>query len=110
MIRKISEWWERVEQFVQRIRPPQARRIVVAIVGFTVLLIGIVMLVVPGPALIVIPAGLAILGLEFTWARQWLARVREFAKQAAEKVVPGSGREATVEAAKGRADAHRIPS
>lgn len=54
-----------------------ARRIAVALVGFTVLLAGIVMIVIPGPALIVIPVGLAILGIEFAWARFWLKHVRE---------------------------------
>ncbi len=54
-----------------------ARRIVVGVVGATVLLIGVVMLVTPGPALIVIPVGLAILSIEFTWARAWLRRLRE---------------------------------
>ena len=54
-----------------------ARRIVVGIVGVTVLIIGMVMLVTPGPALIVIPVGLAILSIEFTWARAWLKRLRE---------------------------------
>ncbi len=53
------------------------RRIVIAIVGTTVLLLGVVMLVTPGPAIIVIPAGLAILGLEFAWARHWLQKLRE---------------------------------
>lgn len=54
-----------------------ARRIVIGIVGLTVLAIGVVMLVTPGPALIVIPVGLAILSIEFTWARSWLKRLRE---------------------------------
>lgn len=54
-----------------------ARRIVIALIGGTVLLIGIAMTVLPGPAVVVIPAGLAILGIEFAWARRWLAKVRE---------------------------------
>ena len=54
-----------------------ARRIVVGLVGATVLLIGVVMLVTPGPALIVIPVGRAILSIEFTFARSWLRRLRE---------------------------------
>ena len=53
-----------------------ARRIVIAVVGVTVVAIGIVMIVTPGPALIVIPVGLAILGLEFAWARAWLRKLR----------------------------------
>ena len=54
-----------------------ARRITILMVGSTVLLLGIVMLVTPGPGLIVIPIGLAILGVEFAWARIWLRKVRE---------------------------------
>jgi len=54
-----------------------ARRIVIGIVGATVLIIGVIMLVTPGPALVVIPVGLAILSIEFTWARAWLRRLRE---------------------------------
>lgn len=54
-----------------------ARRIAVGVVGGTVLLIGLALLVLPGPALVVIPVGLAILGAEFAWARNWLRRVRK---------------------------------
>lgn len=54
-----------------------ARRIVIAVVGTTVVLLGIVMIVTPGPALVVIPVGLAILSIEFAWARHWLKRLRE---------------------------------
>jgi tellurite resistance protein TerC len=54
-----------------------ARRIVVGVVGGTVLALGVALLVLPGPALIVIPIGLAILALEFGWARRWLRHVRE---------------------------------
>jgi len=53
-----------------------ARRIAVALVGGTVLAIGVALIVLPGPALVVIPVGLAILGLEFAWARHWLHKVR----------------------------------
>ena len=54
-----------------------ARRIVVAVVGATILLLGVVMLVTPGPGLLFIPLGLAILSIEFAWARYWLRRVRQ---------------------------------
>ena len=57
-----------------------ARRVVVFVVGSTVLLIGLVLLVTPGPAFVVIPLGLAILAVEFAWARRWLRRVRDMAK------------------------------
>ncbi len=52
------------------------RRIAVAVVGGAVLLFGIVMIVLPGPAILVIPLGLGILALEFAWARVWLAKFR----------------------------------
>ena len=54
-----------------------AKRIAIIAVGVSILGIGIVMIVAPGPALILIPVGLAILGLEFAWARLWLKRLRE---------------------------------
>ena len=48
-------------------------------VGVTVLLIGIALVVLPGPAFIVIPIGLAILATEYAWARHWLKRARQMA-------------------------------
>ena len=63
-----------------------ARRVIIAVVGAAVLLTGIVMLVTPGPAFIVIPAGLAILGLEFAWARHWLKKARQTISAQGEKV------------------------
>ncbi len=54
-----------------------ARRIVIGVVGVTVVLLGAIMIVTPGPGLLVIPAGLAILGLEFAWARMWLRKLRQ---------------------------------
>jgi tellurite resistance protein TerC len=54
-----------------------ARRIAVAVVGGTVLLVGFALIVLPGPAFVVIPVGLAILGLEFAWARRWLRKVKQ---------------------------------
>jgi tellurite resistance protein TerC len=53
-----------------------AKRIVIAMIGGTILLIGLAMLVLPGPGLLVIPVGLGILGIEFAWARIWLAKVK----------------------------------
>jgi hypothetical protein len=64
------------------------RRVIVSVVGATVLLIGIALLVLPGPAFIVIPIGLAILATEYAWARRWLKKVREIASN----IVPGRSR------------------
>jgi hypothetical protein len=53
------------------------KRLVVVTVGGTVLLLGVALVVLPGPAFIVIPLGLAILAAEFTWARRWLRKARD---------------------------------
>ena len=53
---------------------PGAKRIITAIVGGTVVLIGVVLLVLPGPGLLVIALGLALLATEFAWAEGLLRR------------------------------------
>ena len=52
------------------------RKLIIAIVGGTVLLIGVALIVLPGPAFIVIPIGLAILATEFAWARRAVVRAK----------------------------------
>jgi tellurite resistance protein TerC len=53
------------------------KKLIVAVIGFTILVIGIFMIVLPGPAFIVIPLGLAILATEFVWAKKWLDKVKQ---------------------------------
>jgi hypothetical protein len=53
------------------------RKGVILVLGLSVVALGIVMLVTPGPAFVVIPAGLAILATEFFWARRLLLKVRQ---------------------------------
>jgi uncharacterized protein (TIGR02611 family) len=65
----------------------QVKRLVIGLVGFTVLVIGVAMIVLPGPAFIVIPIGLGILATEFIWAKSLLRTV----KQRIEKSVKGKG-------------------
>jgi tellurite resistance protein TerC len=60
-----------------------AKRIAIGIVGGSVLIVGIAMIVLPGPAFVVIPVGLGILGLEFAWARSWLKKARAKAEEVA---------------------------
>lgn len=54
----------------------KAKRLVVLVIGLSVLFVGVLMIVLPGPALVLIPAGLAILASEFLWARRLLRRVK----------------------------------
>ncbi len=78
------------DEFVQlaAIAYRHARRVVVLVVGVSVVLVGLAMVVLPGPAFIVIPLGLAILGIEFAWARLWLKKIKQAAKNAG-KLVTG---------------------
>ena len=61
-----------------------------AVGGLTVLLAGLAMLVLPGPALVVIPIGLAILSLEFVWAERTLDTALEKADAAKRKAAEAS--------------------
>jgi hypothetical protein len=54
----------------------QLRKLIVAVIGGAVLVIGIALIVLPGPALIVIPIGLAVLATEFAWARRAVTRAK----------------------------------
>jgi tellurite resistance protein TerC len=54
----------------------KVRKIVVAVAGTAVILVGIVLLFLPGPAFVVIPAGFGILAIEFDWARSWMRKIR----------------------------------
>lgn len=63
-----------------------ARRIVVLVVGVSVLLFGVALLVLPGPAFVVIPLGLGILAVEFTWARIWMRRIKKLIVKARQQL------------------------
>ena len=65
------------------------KRILITVAGGTVLAIGVALLVLPGPAFVVIPLGLAILALEFAWARRWLHRLRELLPKKRRVAEPG---------------------
>jgi uncharacterized protein (TIGR02611 family) len=58
-----------------------AKKIIISVIGFTVLLAGLAMTVLPGPAFIVIPAGIAILATEFVWAKRLLDKAKEKIRQ-----------------------------
>jgi len=64
----------------------KARRLIVLVIGSTVLFIGLALLVLPGPAFVVIPLGLAILATEFHWARNLLGRLKKAVEKGAERL------------------------
>src|SRR5215471_2595289 len=65
--------------------PAGIRRLIVGVIGGTILLIGLALLFLPGPAVLVIPLGLAILATEFAWARHYLLKARKLFEKAKEK-------------------------
>ena len=78
-----SKWAERLEE--RRLRY-QARgrlyRVGFTAVGVVVTLAGLVMLITPGPALVIIPIGLAMLAMEFAWAERALEKALLHAEKA----------------------------
>jgi tellurite resistance protein TerC len=67
-----------------------AKRIVVATIGGTVTLIGIALIVLPGPAFVVIPIGLSILATEFLWAKRFLKKAHKMATSLTSKSLDGA--------------------
>jgi hypothetical protein len=73
----MMQWVSRLKAAVGlNILPAPLRKLIVAVIGVTVVVLGVVMIVTPGPAIIVIPVGLAILATEFAWARRAVRRTR----------------------------------
>lgn len=65
---------------------PHLKKLIVGVIGMTVLLLGLALIVLPGPAIVVIPIGLAILATEFAWARHLIARGRDLLARAGIKM------------------------
>lgn len=72
----------------------QAKRILKIVFGFTLLVIGIVMIVTPGPGWLTILLALGILAAEFVWARRLLDRLKEQGVRLRDTVFPRADRAA----------------
>lgn len=62
------------------------KRIAVTVVGFALLAAGVVMMITPGPGILGLVAGLAVLGTEYAWARRALAEAKRRARDATKRV------------------------
>lgn len=72
-----ESWWERIHHHLHRNRAMSATtKLVVTLLGSAVLTAGLIMMVTPGPGLLGIVAGLAILATEWDWADRWLTSAR----------------------------------
>ena len=87
------KWLQKFSKRTGLDRNPRIRKFVVALIGGTILLIGLALVVLPGPAVVVIPIGLALLASEFAWARRiirrgkiFVGRVRQTAKRESAKL------------------------
>lgn len=76
-------WVKAVVRFIGR----NGKRIAVTVAGFTMLLVGVALLVLPGPGWLMIFVGLGILSSEYLWARRLLATAKRKAEQAKEAVM-----------------------
>ena len=83
LLTKCRKWFRQVN--LHDLRKP-----LVAVVGGSVTLVGLAMVVLPGPAILVIPLGLAILATEFPWAKRWLKRARDLFPKRQPQPRPGS--------------------
>jgi tellurite resistance protein TerC len=78
--------WSTMLERARHITYRAARRIAIAVIGTTVVLLGVAMLVLPGPGLLTIVLGLMVLGAEFAFARRWLQRLKGATRDAADRM------------------------
>ena len=69
-----------------------AKRFAVTILGGALLLLGLAMMVLPGPGILVIVAGLAVLATEYVWAQRLLKRAKSQAEKVQEAAVASPAR------------------
>ncbi|MBA6297602.1 PGPGW domain-containing protein [Colwellia sp. MB02u-9] len=74
---------------MQKNRLLKIKRIASIMLGFLCLLLGMVFILLPGPAMIFIPLGLAMLSLEYPWAKIGLKKSQRYFRQAAVKTDQG---------------------
>lgn len=63
----------------------QLRYWLINIIGGFLVVIGVIFILLPGPAFLFLPIGLAFLSLEHDWAKVWLKRCQRFMRQGAVK-------------------------
>ena len=83
----LTSWWSSLARRVpvrwEHVRPValwigrSARRVVITLVGLALLAVGVVMMVTPGPGIVAIVIGLAVLATEYAWARSALVKAKE---------------------------------
>ncbi|NVJ59921.1 MAG: PGPGW domain-containing protein [Gammaproteobacteria bacterium] len=59
------------------------RKTLVSVVGLLIVLIGLIFIILPGPAILIIPLGLALLATEYEFARRWLKKFQVYSRRSA---------------------------
>lgn len=73
---QVQKWLKKVRHFLRLDKiSPLPRKIIVLVVGGALLVAGVIMIVTPGPAFILIPAGILFLASEFKWAEKWAQKM-----------------------------------
>ncbi|GLX83997.1 hypothetical protein tloyanaT_02490 [Thalassotalea loyana] len=62
------------------------KKIAITVIGGFLTFIGAVFILVPGPAFLFLPIGLAVLSLEYPLARQWLRKTQRVMRDSARKL------------------------
>ena len=88
----------------------QVRRVFRIVVGFTLLLAGVVMIVTPGPGWLVILLGLGLLAAEFVWARRLMDRIKREGDRVREAVMGRSSKNAAAEPARDTNEVSKAPT
>lgn len=89
----VAHWvWFPFDQTIRFILR-NGKRIAVSALGFGLVAVGLVLLVVPGPGLLLIFAGLAVLGSEYVWAQRALNFAKRKASQAKDRALGRSKRD-----------------
>ncbi|MEO5803834.1 MAG: PGPGW domain-containing protein [Verrucomicrobiota bacterium] len=71
-----KKWMAKIRRFLLLDKiPPFPRKIIVSLLGGILLIAGIIMIVMPGPAFVFIPLGLLLLASEFNWAEEWAQKM-----------------------------------
>ncbi len=88
----MTQWLQRLTTRLGLDANPRLRKFVIGVIGFTVVLIGLALVVLPGPAFVVLPVGLAILATEFAWARRVIRRGKLFVLKVRRKIGADTGK------------------
>jgi len=98
-VNKVARWVWFPFRVTVRFMMRNGKRIAVTVVGLVLLLAGLAMMVLPGPGILVIIAGLAVLATEYVWAQRMLNYARQKAEQAKNKVLRRNGETGATDAA-----------